>query len=277
MTWTDSAVLLGVARAGGDSLHLSVLTERHGWQVCRLADASKAAPMLLPGCWIAVTVTPAGPDPGAVELGETDGGLIVDRPDSESLLVLDHARAMIEALLPPAVPSPPIFRETRMLVLGLMAEDGRWPLHAARWEVAVLEALGHVRGSARGRAAFRHGETVYLSPRSGTIVTRAEAGAFLDRMLPVPGFLLGGANAVPAEIRQAFELSSSLFARFVWPAAGQAAAPETRGQVVAAAERVTHLPRAEAARRDQQSEEDRARRLTAARRLMVGGGVHRPN
>jgi DNA repair protein RecO (recombination protein O) len=81
------------------------------------------------------------------------------------------------------------------------------------WEVTVLADLGYgldfsacaVTGQTEGLA--------FVSPRTGRAVTAEGAGAWQSRLLPLPEFLLGPAEAGMADIRDGLRLTGHFLAR----------------------------------------------------------------
>lgn len=214
MAWTDNAILINVTPQDGGSLHLHVLTEKHGRLTCKLNRAESQKPILMPGCNLRITLGDGDmrkfPD---VTLEEVSGGISDDAAEATSVAVLTSMRAVMSVCLPTSEPVPEAFDYTRRLIGAVADLNQRWPVHYCQWEFALLMLLGQISGLERGRNAFRHGESVYMSPKSARMVTRAEAGAFLDRMLPLPGFLLGRKNATMGEVQQALDLCGSILAQ----------------------------------------------------------------
>jgi len=96
----------------------------------------------------------------------------------------------------------------------------------------ILSHLGHSGGLDRCKTAFKHGETIYISPRTGKAASRAEAGAFLDRMVPVPGFFMGKKMASAADLRQGHEMTTMMFTKFAMPALDIVEMPSERDDVI---------------------------------------------
>ena len=274
MEWTDRAVLLSVATAEKESLIIEVLTEHHGRQSCLLPQGTSSTTMLLPGCSLRLTHRSGDlGELGHATLHDVDHGLIGDSDDSVSIRIMAHVRQMLGTILEAEEPAPKAFYATRRLVLSLMAEDGRWPIYFAQWEVTLLSALGFSRTLERCRPAYHHGEAIYFSPRTGRAVTRSEAGAFLDRMIPIPRLLMGARDASLAEVRQSLELTGLFFDRFAAPSLGVGQMPGTRKRIIAALDEVKTLPRGAAQTRGELTDEEHRRRLSAMRPLMVSRRV----
>jgi DNA repair protein RecO (recombination protein O) len=264
-------VLLTVAKVAKRTLILEVMTENYGR--CRAVTTldGKAAPVLLPGSFMELHCTNDGfGEPLQAKLLDISGGIIASSPNDIGLQVLAAAKDLMVTLLQEEDPAPEIYDATYELMTSLVGEDKRWPYHYAALEFAVMCELGLVHGIEVARPAFRQGETIYLSPKTGTVVTREQAGAFLDRMIPMPGMLMGKKNANVAEVRQALELTGIILERFALPKTGADNLMESRVPVLNAFRRVREIPRAQVTeQRPRVDEEARRRRLMSSKPLMV--------
>ena len=274
MNWTDDAILLSVAKVAKTALLMDALTRDHGR--CQAVITLKGAklPTLLPGSFLRLAFSPGGAGKhGAGKLLDVSGGLFAESAESVELAVIQAIKDMSLAFMPAHEPLPDIYQATEGLLNSLLCEDRRWPLHFVRWEFTLLTALGHVEGAARCSSDFRHGEAIYISPRSGRMATRTEAGAFLDRMLPVPSFLLGARNATIVEVLQGNDLSQALFERFLMPEAEVEQLPASRAYLIERMRMIRTIPATKADRQPVIDEEARRVRMRSARPLMVSNKV----
>ncbi|MFK7944107.1 MAG: DNA repair protein RecO [Paracoccaceae bacterium] len=245
MSWTDRAILLTVAKVAKRTLVLEVLTENYG-RVRALASLDgQEAPVLLPGSFLNIHCTGDGMgEPMQAKLLEITGGIIANSEDDIGLLALTAAKDLMVSFLNQEDPIPEIYDAVYSMMQSLVAEDGRWPVYYALLEFEVLVELGHINGMSQCMPAFRHGESIYLSPKTAKVVTREQAGAFLDRVIPVPGILLGQRNANLVEVRQALELTQLVMERFTVPALGLDHMPKARVNLLKAFQRVRQIPKA---------------------------------
>lgn len=271
MSWTDRAILLTVAKVNSRTLVLEVLTENYGRCRAIATLEAKEAPILLPGSFLSIHCTSDGMgQPLNAKLLEISGGIIADSPEDIALLALSSAKDLMVAFLAEEDPVPEIYDATYAMMQSLVAEDRRWSVHYALLEFAILTELGHIRGMSQCLPAFRHGETIYLSPKTAKAVTREQAGAFLDRMIPVPGILLGQRNASVVEVRQALELTQMILERFAVPTVELNSLPGTRADLLKAFKRVREIPKApDVAKVPSVDEQARRRRLMSSTPLMV--------
>lgn len=271
MAKMDQAILLTVAKAGKSKLLIEVLARRQGrcHAMISLEDAS-APKFLLPGCYLDLSITP---DPtakvGQAKLEGVSGGIIADDDEDIGISALSSVKDLSTLLLDLNEPMPEIFDRTKTLMHSLIAEDQRWPLHYAAWEFAVMCELGYVTGIERCLADHRAGEVIYMAKKSGKVFTRIEAGAFLDRMVTVPSFLMGAKNASPVEVKQAMELNEHLIESFALPAAGGTEMPVTRKFLAKVMAKIRNIPTAQSAGMPEIDEDARQQRLATRMPLMV--------
>lgn len=269
MEWTDEAILLTVAKAGKRMLVLEVLTQNHGRCRCVTSYTGGQQPMLLPGSFLTLTCsTEEMGKPLMATLSKITGGIIAETEQDVAIVVLSTVKDLLVTLLPMQQPAPEVYDAMVKLMQSLVGEDGRWPLHYAFWEFGLIVELDYVSGLARCRSAFRHGETIYMSPRTAAVVSREEAGAFLDRLMPVPGFLLGAKSSSLAAVRQAMALNTMLLERFVM-VQDEMQVPPTRATLERKIKRMRDLPPAPDVTKPVIDEEARRSRLEAMRPLMV--------
>lgn len=273
LSWTDRAVLLTVARVAKQTLVLEVLTENYGRCRAIASFDGAEAPVLLPGSFLTMNCTnDMLGEPVKAKLLEISGGIIAEDTDDVALMALTSAKDLMVAFLSEEDPVPEIYDATRSMMDSLVSKDRRWPVHYAALEFALLTELGHIRGMSDCRPAVRHGEAIYLSPKTARMVTREQAGAFLDRMIPVPGLLFGQQKVNAIDVRLSLELNRIVFEQFALPSQGLAEMPAARADVVNAAEKVREIPKPSSAQPSAATDEEaRRKRLISTTPLMVAG------
>src|SRR5690606_19082090 len=93
-----------------------------------------------------------------------------------------------------------------------------------RFELLVLDELGFGLDLERCAATGARENLAFVSPKSGRAVSRDAGAPWADRMLALPGFLRrgSGVRADPADLEDAFRLTSFFFARHVYEPRGMA-------------------------------------------------------
>ncbi len=212
MEWRDQGVLLSVRRHGESAAIIEVFTAAHGRHagVVRGGASRKAAPILQPGAQLDVTWRARLDEhlgTYTVEPLRSRAGLMEDRL---ALAGLNAICALLSHALPEREAHAALYPATIALLDSL--ELGDWVVEYLRWEVLLLEELGFgldlsacaVTGVTEGLA--------YVSPRTGRAVSRAGAGEFADRLLPLPACLLGR-PADPTGLAQGLRLTGHFLTR----------------------------------------------------------------
>ena len=101
--------------------------------------------------------------------------------------------------------------------LGVLGHPG-WPAIYVRLELAVQQ-LGFGLDLEKCAATGTTEDLAYVSPRTGRAVSRAAAGPYKEKLLPLPGFLsAGGLPADLDELRHGLDLTGYFLERHVfWP------------------------------------------------------------
>ena len=275
MEWTDKAILLTVARTGKNALVLEAFTREHGRCRCHSVIDKQKMPILLPGSFLSLHYQSMGAGkPGNGELLEADGGIIAETTKDTSLIVLTCIKDLLCKLMPLDDPAPKLFDVFEALMVSMISQDGRWPAHYALWEFTLIQSLGHIQGMSECLPAYRRGDLIYLSPNSGKLYPRERVGAFLDRMLPLPGFLMGARSCNAVDVRQALQLTAVLYENFVFPDANVDDLPPTRQDLLKALRRIQSIPPAPTDNTPVVDAEARRKRLLALRPLMVSNNQH---
>jgi DNA repair protein RecO (recombination protein O) len=182
----------GLARGGGSR------TKSHLWQAGNLVQLR----------WAARLADQLGTFTG--ELAHPGAALAMDDP--LALSMLSAACAVAEGALPEHEPHPRIFAGLLQLVprvaLGASALT-----ELIRWELVVLSDLGYGLDLSACAVTGRTEGLAYVSPRTGRAVTPEGAGQWAARLLPLPGFLVGTAQPIPADWRDGLRLTGHFLER----------------------------------------------------------------
>jgi DNA repair protein RecO (recombination protein O) len=131
--------------------------------------------------------------------------------DRRALAVLTSACAIAAGALPERAPHPQVFAALARLLARLADPD--LLTHYIFWEMLLLSDLGYGLDLSACALTGATGGLAYVSPRSGRAVTAEAAGEWRDRLLPLPGFLVGG-NLRDAEAwRDGLRLAGHFLAR----------------------------------------------------------------
>jgi len=207
MDWRDHGILLSVRRHGETSAIIDVFTESHGRHagVVRGGTSRKIAPVLQPGAqldlaWRARLEDHLGTfhvEPLRSRAGAAMGSRL-------ALAGLNAVVALLSFCLPEREAHGALYRRTEPL-LDLLGQDELWPLAYLRWELALLDEMGFGLDLSRCTVTGVREGLEFVSPKTGRAVSRAGAGDWADRLLPLPPLMLGQGAAPDEEVAQGFE------------------------------------------------------------------------
>ncbi|MDA8552770.1 DNA repair protein RecO [Alphaproteobacteria bacterium] len=134
--------------------------------------------------------------------------------DADRLSALSSLCAVIDTALPEREPAPGLYAAMNLWLDQLDSEH--WAALLVRIELGLLEIVGF--GLDLSSCAVT-GETeglTHVSPKSGRAVSATAAAPYLDRLLPLPAFLTGGAEASDAAIIEGLLLSGHFLEKRVF-------------------------------------------------------------
>lgn len=214
MEWQAPAIILDVRPYNDADALVMVMTQSHGPHrgLVRGGLSRRHASLWQPGNliearWIGRLAEGLGTL--SAELVHPAAAIVLD--DALRLATLSSACAIAQGALPEREPHPIVFGGLVGLVADLATDPA--PLETLiRWEASLLAELGYgldletcaVTGATTGLA--------FVSPRSGRAVSSAAAGAWAERLLPMPAFINGGASD-PTAWRDGLRLTGHFLAR----------------------------------------------------------------
>ncbi len=140
-------------------------------------------------------------------------GAALAMPDRLALAVLNAACAVAAGAMPEREAHPASFHGLARLLAGIAIEGAALPAMIA-WELDLLRELGF--GLDLGANPVTTGENdrlAYVSPRTGRAVSLSAAGDWAARLLPLPPFLLDGADPDLAECLDGLRLTGHFLTR----------------------------------------------------------------
>lgn len=210
MDWRDEGILLWVRRHGETSAIIDALTAGHGRHagLVRGGGGKSHAAVLQLGAQLSLEWHGRLSE----HLGTFRVELIRARAASimanrDALAALNVVSALLVRLLPEREPNREVYGATLQLADALEGGDPHWPVRYARWELALLGALGFGLDLESCAATGTREDLVYISPRSGHAVSRGAGTPYADRMLPLPQFLIGRGPATIEDVRTALRLT----------------------------------------------------------------------
>jgi len=232
MEWRDQGILLRMRRHGEGSAIVDMFTAEHGRHagVIRGGASRKMAPILQPGAQLDLLWRARLED----HLGSYQAELMRSRAGAAlsgrlALAGLNAVTGLLAFCLPDREPHPDLYLRSERL-LDLLGQDEIWPLAYLQWEMALLEELGFGLDLSCCAVSGALEELIYISPKSGRAVSRASAGEWADRLLPLPAVMRGEGEAGTGEILQGLSTTGFFLEHRLAPSLGNTPLPEARGR-----------------------------------------------
>jgi DNA repair protein RecO (recombination protein O) len=148
----------------------------------------------------------------AVELVHSRAPLL---PEALPAAAIEWGCALTASALPEGQEYPRLYEAFDGLLSAIEAAPSArgWAAALVRYELLLLSELGFGLDLSECAATGATEALAYVSPRSGRAVSREGAGAYRDRLLPLPAFLLHGGSARWDEIFDALRLTGHFLAR----------------------------------------------------------------
>lgn len=216
--WEDEAIVLSARPHGEGHAIVAVLARDHGhWRGhVRGGASTRRRGVWQPGNMLAATWTARVADQLGHLAGEPLAAIAAAAMDDPwSLALLSSACAVAEAALPEHEPHPLAYAGLAAL-LARIGEGASLAPDYVRWEVALLAELGYGLDLSACAVTGRREGLAHVSPRTGRAVTAEGAGDWAGRLLPLPPFLLGNAQAGPGDVAAGLRLTGHFLARDVF-------------------------------------------------------------
>jgi len=230
--WSDEGVVLSARRHGESAVVLSLLTQGHGRYagLVRGGAGKRQRGVLQPGNLVSAVWRARIEDHlGAysVEAVRSHGARWLDDPGR--LAALSAACALADMTLPDREVCPHIYMDLCEFLDNLDG-DG-WAAEYVRWELALLADLGFGLDLSACVATGRNDGLAYVSPKSGRAVSLSAGEPYRERLLRLPGFLIGVTPATPDDVHTGMRLTGYFLDRHLFQPHGRRL-PEARERLI---------------------------------------------
>lgn len=236
MEWRDKALILGGRRFGESGLILDVLTATKGRRsglVYGGASRKKRA-QFEPGnslelSWSGRLEEQLGRF-NVAEVTVSRAGRYLDRPEALAAInaIADLLRGAVDE---GDAAGSALFRPTELL-LDALETWPLWPALYARWELGLLSALGFGLDLNKCALSGANDGLTHVSPKTGRAVRGSEAEDYVERLFPLPAFLIDPAAIAMAEdIEDALQLTGYFLAERLFSSVHKPV-PPTRARLV---------------------------------------------
>ena len=212
MNWSDDGIVLGGRRFGEGGLILDVLTRGRGRRsglVYGGASRRRRA-QFEAGNTVALSWTGRLDDQlGRFDVAEAQrerASRLLD--DAVALAALASVTALLRAGLNEGDAAGSSLYDATVVLLDELAHPEVWPALYVRWELGLISALGF--GLDLDECALSGGNDglTHVSPRTGRAVRGSEAEDYVDRLLPLPAFLIDArADVLPGDIAAGLKMT----------------------------------------------------------------------
>ena len=220
MEWRDEGLIIGLRRHGETAAIIELMTRGHGRHmgIVRGGRSHRMQPVLQPGNSLTVV--------WRARIEEQLGTFTVEPIQTRAAAIMSSGLALqgvnllgaLLRLLPERDPHGAIY-ETAELIAGHLDDPKVCPALLVRLELAVLAELGFGLDLTCCAATGATQDLIYVSPKSGRAVSREAGEPWRDRLLALPGFLIGRldpAGLAVGEIAAGFALTGFFLERDVF-------------------------------------------------------------
>jgi DNA repair protein RecO (recombination protein O) len=209
MEWLDEAIVLSARPHGENAAVVTLLTPEHGRHAGLVAGGQgrNAQPTLQPGNRVKARWRAKLPEQlghYTIDLLKSHAAPWFDEP--EILAIVSSACAVTEASLPERQPMPGVY--AGLATLFSLPDAELWGPAYVKWEMGLLQALGYGLDLSQCAASGGADNLVYVSPRTGRAVSAAAGEPYREKLLTLPGFLIGAAEWSPDDIAQGLDLTA---------------------------------------------------------------------
>ena len=214
MEWSDQGIVLSARPHGEGGAVATLLAREHG-RCAGLVMGGRSTRQrgnLEPGSLLAVRWRGRLPEHlGHFTVEPLHGYAAAFLDEPLKLAALSSACALVEAALPEREPHPALF-DGLLALFGLL-DTPAWAEAYVRWEVGFLTETGFGLDLDRCAVTGTNDYLAFVSPRTGRAVSASAGEPYRDRLLPLPGFLIGLGGGGPTEVGQGLDLTGHFLER----------------------------------------------------------------
>ena len=216
MEWSDQGIVLSARPHGEGSAVATLLTREHGRHAGLVMGgrSTRQRGALEPGTLVAARWRARLADHlGTYALEPVHGYAAAFLDDPPKLAALASACALVETALPEHEPHAALF-DGLLALFGLL-DTTAWAESYVRWEIGLLAELGFGLDLDRCAVTGANDYLAYVSPRTGRAVSASVGEPYRDKLLRLPGFLIGLGGGGPQEVREGLRLTGHFLERHV--------------------------------------------------------------
>ena len=216
MEWSDQGIVLSARPHGEGSAVATLLTREHGRHAGLVMGgrSTRQRGTLEPGTLVAARWRARLAEHlGNYTLEPVHGYAAGFLDEPLKLAALASACALVETALPEHEAHATLF--DGMLALFGLLDTTAWAESYVRWEVGFLAELGFGLNLDRCAVTGTNDYLAYVSPRTGRAVSASVGEPYRDKLLRLPGFLIGMGGGGPQEVQEGLRLTGHFLERHV--------------------------------------------------------------
>ncbi|MEM9669735.1 MAG: DNA repair protein RecO [Pseudomonadota bacterium] len=218
VNWTDTALILGGRRFGEGGLILDVLTATRGRRAGLVYGGAsrRRRGQLEAGNTVEVAWSGRLEEQlGRFDVAEAITERAADHLDHpQALAAIGAVTAILRDALEEGDAAGSSMYEATLVVLDMLHTDEVWPALYVRWEMGLLAALGFGLDLSKCAVSGENDGLTHVSPRTGRAVRGSEAEDYIDRLFPLPPFLIdASADVTPDALGAGLHLTGHFLER----------------------------------------------------------------
>ncbi len=236
MQWRDEALILGGRRFGEGNLILDVLTATKGRRSGLIYGGASRKKRAQYEAGNTITVAWTGrleEQLGRFEVAEVSISRAARHLESsDALTAISTVTAILRNAIDEGDAAGSALYGPSTLLLDALEAWHLWPPLYARWELGVLSALGFGLDLEACALSGANDGLTHVSPNTGRAVRGSEAEDYIDRLFPLPGFLIDPkALTRPEDIRNGLALTGHFLERRLFAAVNRGV-PDVRARLI---------------------------------------------
>lgn len=236
MQWRDEALILAGRRFGESGLIVDVLTATKGRQSGLIYGGAshKKRAQFEPGNTIDLAWTGRLEEQlGRFEVAEVSASRAARYlDDPNALAAINTIASILRGAVDEGDAAGSALYGPTTLVLDTLENWQIWPSLYAKWELGLLSALGFGLDLDRCALSGANDGLTHVSPKTGRAVKGSEAEDYVDRLFPLPGFLIDSqAPFLKDDIGNALNLTGYFLERRLFGAVHKRL-PESRARLI---------------------------------------------
>ena len=218
--WQDKGIILSNKPYGELHSVASILTKTHGRHsgLVLAGQSRKRLSALQPGCFVELEWRARLEGQlGAfkVELSKNYSASLIDTPIR--LTALLSLCSLLEITLPEREPQDNLWYASKALleILSLSENENEWLSFFIRWELGLLRELGFALKLQCCGVTGSTNELAYVSPKTGSAISKNAAGVYADRLLVLP-MCLGGHTKTKEEFTAGIKITGHFLQKYIF-------------------------------------------------------------